>query len=82
MPIEVDENKRSQAATHICNELCYAYCDNCKFSRDDDNTKLSSFGSDPCETCHRKEQNWALARCTAEGIVDAILAIFEKKEST
>lgn len=48
-------------------ELCYAYCDNCKHELEDDE----------CENCHRKYQNWALGEDAALYIADKIVKALE-----
>ncbi len=54
-----------ERAIHIMmDELCYAYCDNCRNVIDIEN----------CDDCHRKYQNWALSKETAEEIVNKIEA--------
>lgn len=49
----------------LTDELNYAYCDNCWFAEDE------TFKG--CDDCHRKYQNWALAKHTAEEIINKIL---------
>lgn len=60
---------KEKAVKILTDELCYAYCDNCKNSEDIEN----------CDDCHRKYQNWALDKDTAAYIIDRIIkeAIYE-----
>lgn len=44
-------------------ELCYAYCDNCRHDGDEY----------ACEGCHRKYQNWSLSEDTALEIAGKII---------
>jgi Zn-finger domain-containing protein len=53
----------------IYNELCYAYCDNCRGNEKEIREKEPDF----CECCNRKSQNWAVSKNTAEAIAKAIL---------
>lgn len=57
--MQFDEEK---AVKILTDELCYAYCDNCRNAMDIEN----------CDDCHRKYQNWALSKDTAAYIVDRI----------
>lgn len=49
----------------LMNELCYAYCDNCKGGELDEPDNY-------CDDCHRKSQNWALAEHTAKELANTI----------
>ena len=51
----------------LINNLCYCYCDNCEYGNWD------KYQDDQCEDCHRKYQNWALAKHSAEEIINKIL---------
>jgi len=53
-----------EATEFIYKTLNYAYCDNCRGNDDKDHE---------CDECHRKMQNWAIRKCTAEGIAKKIL---------
>jgi len=53
-----------EIAEFLLNKLSYAYCDNCKGSDSSD--------KDFCDDCHRKYQNWALRKCTAEKLAKEI----------
>lgn len=50
-------------------DLNYAYCDNCGTREID---------KDGCEDCHRKYQNWCLAKHTSDDLADKILNIFKE----
>lgn len=54
-----------KAVKILTDKLNYAYCDNCWFAED------GTFKN--CDDCHRKYQNWALAKSTAEEIINEIL---------
>lgn len=49
-------------------ELCYVYCDNCKYDMEDDE----------CEDCHRKYQNWALSEDSAVSIAEKIIKALDE----
>lgn len=40
----------------LYDELCYAYCDNCRNAENEEN----------CDFCYRKYQNWGISRETAQ----------------
>lgn len=50
----------------IYKTLNYAYCDNCKFA---DNNDFNFC----CEDCHRKNNNWAVARYTCDELAEKII---------
>lgn len=52
---------KQQIVDILLDELSYAYCDNC--------------GTENCDDCHRKYQNWSLGKGTAETIADKILKL-------
>ena len=56
---------KEKAIKILTDELNYAYCDNCWFAEDE------TFKG--CDDCHRKYQNWALAKHSAEKIINKIL---------
>lgn len=57
---------KEKAVKILTDELCYAYCDNCKNSEINEN-----IGN--CDDCYRKYQNWALSEYTAAYIIDRII---------
>lgn len=54
----------------LLEKLSYAYCDNC--------------GTEDCDGCHRKMQNWSLSPATAEELSKEILDFIKEhsKEAT
>lgn len=65
-----DDAKRpkDEIAKIIYEELCYMYCDNCRYNseigEDDPN-----FG---CDDCHRKYNGWGISMAKAERIAEMI----------
>ena len=47
----------------LLEKLSYAYCDNC--------------GTEDCDDCHRKYQNWSLSPKVAEEIVNKIMDVYK-----
>ena len=52
----------------IEDEVCYAYCNNCKYNMDDER----------CEGCHRKYMNWQLSHESAVGIAEKIIKAIDE----
>lgn len=48
----------------LLEKLSYAYCDNC--------------GTEDCDDCHRKYQNWSLSPKVAEEIVNKIMDVISE----
>lgn len=48
----------------LINELCYCYCDNCKYGK---------FKDRHCDDCHREYQSWKLSTDTAAQIAEQII---------
>lgn len=61
-----DELRIFEIKELLVDELSYAYCDNC--------------GSNNCEECNRKSQNWSLSEGTAEYLAVKILQIQKRNE--
>lgn len=60
-------NKEEKIAKILTNELCYCYCDNCKFG------DYKKYGDMYCDWCCRKNQNWALSENAAKNIAKQII---------
>ncbi len=56
---------RGRMVNWLEEKLSHAYCDNC--------------GSQNCDECHRKYQNWKISLSTAEEIVDKFIHMYEEK---
>lgn len=50
----------------LLKKLSYAYCDNC-----------NNCGTEDCDDCHRKMQNWSLSSWTAEELSKEILELIK-----
>lgn len=66
------QNNKEKIVNILTSELSYCYCDNCKYS-DDEQFEEGKY----CMDCHRKYQNWALSPGTAEELADKILKEIE-----
>ena len=58
----------------IYNNLCYMYCDNCRYNTEI-NTSEDEYGA--CENCHRKYNGWAISKAESDSITNKIIKLLE-----
>ena len=61
---------RDKIAQIIYGYLDWAYCDNCRYGDDEQNSN--------CEYCHRKNINWGIDKTTANELADGIMDIIKE----
>ena len=61
------QNNKEKITKILTDELCYCYCDNCKYC------DYETYGDRFCDECHRKYSNWKLSQNTAAIIADEII---------
>lgn len=67
------DEKKAELISFIQDNLCYAYCDNC---RGNDETEFEG-----CEDCHRKYIGWEIGLSTATQIAEKAAQIFNQEEN-
>ena len=69
--------KKQAIATLIYNDLCYMYCDNCRFNVEiSEEESIERLGYWSCEDCHRKYNGWGVSQATAEYLAKEIMKLF------
>ena len=63
-----EERPKEKIAKIIYEELCYMYCDNCRYDSEIGEGDLN-FG---CYDCHRKYNGWGISMAKAERIAEMI----------
>lgn len=64
------ERTKNLIALTLMDTLSYAYCDSCKYMESEEG----------CDGCHRKSQNWALGKITANYLADKIVRLINSEE--
>lgn len=69
----MNDEKKAKLIRFIQNELCHAFCDNC---RGNDEKKFKG-----CKDCHRMYIGWKVGLSTATRIAEKAAQIFSEKEN-
>lgn len=71
--LKMDDEKKAKLIKFIQDELCHAYCDNC---RGNDEKRFEG-----CEDCHRKYIGWEVGLSTATRIAEKAIELFNEEDN-
>lgn len=68
----------TKITNYIYDRIDYMYCDNCRYNFE---INCSESLYDPCESCHRKYNGWALSMACASSLANQIVTMMEEVEN-